>query len=517
MSVQPSDPKNPNDTIDPKIAPVVSEPAEADIDLSLEDISVEASPETPRAPESPEPEPLESTPAPEVPQEVVPPVIPAKKAKSNKLVVILLVVLALVGAGVAWMLLSKKDVAVNSTDTTQQEQVARLGVAVTLIDGTAEFTKDNSKWSPLTTKTNLVEGDYVRAKESSRVVLTLDDGSAVRIGASSSLALESLEADNVVIQSEGGELYSRVVASATRSYTVSVDGSSYKAMGTAFRTIDTDLKSGVEVFHSGVEVDSDMTVTEGSAFYKEIADATKKGVVSALDINALKGDEFIKWCAEQDKKQTDLADKLGVLIDIDKPAEAPAPAPAPAPGKPVGITLSGSQDSYSANFSWSVNGVDTSNGYKLLRSKSNSKPTYSDKVAYISSEDTSYSLFVGDGETYYYRLCTYDDGACATYSDSVQVSTAKKEKPAIIAGAVTLSITDTTASWTFAGTAPNGFKLVMSTSPSPKYPGDYKKYVDGTSTSLPSDLDAGTYYVSVCKYTGDGCQDYSDDVVYIKP
>ena len=514
MSVQPTEPTNPNDVSEPKVVPQSSESPEADIDLSIDDTSVEAVVEAPVAPESPEPAPVVS----ESPQPVAPPEIPVKKPKSKKLLAIAILVLVLAVAGaLAWLLLGKKDDSSSSTDTAQQEQVARLGVAVTLVDGTAEFSKDNFNWTALTTDTDLVEGDYVRAKESSRVVLTLDDGSAVRIGASSSLGLESLEADNVVIQSEGGELYSRVVASSSRSYTVSVDGSSYKAMGTAFRTIDTTAKSGVEVFHSGVEVDSDVTVTEGSALYKENADATKKGVVSALDINALKSDEFIKWCAEQDKKQSDLADKLGVLTDIDKPAEAPAPAPTPTPGKPAGISLSGSQDSYSAKFSWSVNGVDVSEGYKLLRSKTNSKPGYSDKVAYISSKDTSYSLFVGDGETYYYRLCSYSDGACVSYSNTVQVATTKKEKPVVEAGAVTLSIADSTASWIFAGTAPNGFKLVMSTSPSPVYPTDYKKYVDGTSTSIPSDLDAGTYYVRVCKYTGDGCQDYSNEVTYVKP
>jgi len=512
--MQPTEPSNSDDVTEPIVSREVQSSDEAEIDLSLDGAIVSGTPEPPVSPQVPAVDPLlADTP------EVVVSAVPQKKPKSKKSIVILLIVAVLLAGGVvAWMLLANKDEnSSTSNESAQQDQAARLGVAVTLIDGTAEYSKNNTEWSALSTDTEIIEGDFVRAKENSRVVLSFDDGSAVRIAASSSLSLESLKPDNIVIQSEGGELYSRVVASSTRSYTVSVDGSSYKAMGTAFRTIDTDTKSGVEVFHSGVEVDSDMTVTEGSALYKETTDPTKKGVVSALDINALKGDEFIKWCADQDKKQADFVDKLGVLIDIDKPIATPAPTPTPMPGKPVGITLSGSQGNYSANFSWSVNGVDTTDGYKLLRSKSNSKPTYSDKVAYISAKDTSYSLYVGDGETYYYRLCTYDDGACASYSNTVQVATTKKPKPVVEAGEVVLAINATTASWTFAGTAPNGFKLVMSTSPSPKYPADSKKYVDGTSTSLPSDLDAGTYYVSVCKYTGDGCQDYSADVVYIKP
>lgn len=446
----------------------------------------------------------------------------AKKSGLNtKILISALIVIGLVGGFATGWIVNKNRSVENEIVETAEDSVARLGIAATVIEGTVEYSQDGETWQKLNAETDLVEGDSIRAAANSRAVLSLDDGSAIRLSAGSAVTLASLVATDVQIQSNGGEVYSRVVASSTRSYTVAVGDALYKAKGTAFRTFDSPTKNGVEVFHSAVEVNTETTITEGSAYFVENEDATKKNIVSSLDVEKLKDDTFLKWCIEQDKKETEFADKLGVLTEVEKPKVVAETPPPPAnTTKPVGISLSGSQDGYAANFSWSVNGVDVSSGYKLVRSKSSQTPTYPDNsVAYIEAGKSSYSLFVGDGLTYYYRICAYRGSGCVSYSNAVQVATAKKEKPQVQPGPLTLTISATTASWTVGGTAPYGFKLVMSVAPNPTYPGaEYKKYVESTSTSMFSEItDGTTYYVRVCKYTGDGCTDYSNQVEYVKP
>ncbi len=115
--MQPTEPTNPNDVSEPKVVPQSSESPEADIDLSIDDTSVEAVVEAPVAPESPEPAPVVS----ESPQPVAPPEIPVKKPKSKKLLAIAILVLVLAVAGaLAWLLLGKKDDSSSSTDTAQR-------------------------------------------------------------------------------------------------------------------------------------------------------------------------------------------------------------------------------------------------------------------------------------------------------------------------------------------------------------------------------------------------------------
>lgn len=443
--------------------------------------------------------------------------------KQKKWLGLTAVLIALVGAGYT-LFLKPEPVAlveIQTPETNVAVEMKRFGVAVGLVEGTVEYAADNNKWSTVDADVSLKEGDSIRTSGSSRVVLLIDDGSAVRLSENSEVKLTSLKIDDVVVSNIAGEVYNRVVTSDSRAYAVSVDDESYVAKGTAYRTFNTSTKKGVEVFQSTVEVGTKTTdVVEGNAYFTNSDVKEKEGVVSAIDLEALKSDEFIKWNAEQDKKSTEFAEKLGVLSDIDKPSKV-VEKPKPAASGTSGITLKGSQSGSSAVFSWSSTGVDTSEGFKLVRSSSNKTPTYPDNsIVYIEKGKSSYTFTDKDGGTYYYRLCAYRGDSCDSYSNMVTVTTDKKVKEVVEAGAVTLGITGNIASWTYAGTAPYGFKVVLGTSPNPTYEDGYKKlYSDSGNATLPSEgLTSGTtYYVRVCKYTDGGCQDYSNEVNYLAP
>ena len=70
--------------------------------------------------------------------------------------------------------------------------------------------------------------------------------------------------------------------------------------------------------------------------------------------------------------------------------------------------------------------------------------------------------------------------------------------------------------------ASKGFKVVYNKSGSPKYGVDKSSYISSSSqtSASVSNLEGGTYYVRVCKYTGSGCENYSNEksvVVESKP
>src|SRR5690606_39739614 len=106
------------------------------------------------------------------------------------------------------------------------------------------YKRADSDWQPIDNDTQLAEGDQVRTHGYSRTVLTLDDGSVVRLNAESLVSLTSLDATDIEITQEMGTVYSRVVPS-DRGFRVVLDGDTYEALGTAFATSRNMSDSGV--------------------------------------------------------------------------------------------------------------------------------------------------------------------------------------------------------------------------------------------------------------------------------
>src|SRR5690606_13316297 len=159
---------------------------------------------------------------------------------------------------------------------------------------------------------SLGEGDSVRTGSESRLVLTLDDGSAIRLDANTTIKLTSLTANQVNVEHLDGIAYSSIVPSETRTYTVVVDGTTYQAVGTAFATIKSETENGVRVFESSVRVNGSAdAVPEGKEFFQTAADTKREGLISDIDIDALVKDTFINWNVSLDEKDTTFKEKLG--------------------------------------------------------------------------------------------------------------------------------------------------------------------------------------------------------------
>lgn len=441
--------------------------------------------------------------------------------KNKNFALVGVVAVAVIGLTIFAVLSSHKSTPTEETTTSQIVANKEFGVAVGLVEGVVEYSEDAKNWKPLTAETDLTEGNRVRTANDSRAVLLIDDGSAVRMSGSSEVTLTSLNTDSIVVTNNLGEVYNRVTASETREYKVVVNENTYKAKGTAYRTFNREAKKGVEVFQSSVEFVSDKTeVPEGSYYYTKHEQTDKQGAVLALDIEALKDDSFLKWNSEEDKKVSEFASKLGILTEIDKPKVTPTPtsAPTPKPTASSGIVLSGTQSEYSVVFSWKVSGIDTSKGFKLVRSSKTTAPTYPDNtVTYIEAGKTSYTLYVGDDTKYSYRLCAYKEKTCESYSNTVSVATLKKVKEQPQAGPVSLSLSGNDLSWTIGGTAPYGYKIVIGTVTGPTIESNIAKYyTDSTNYGLnPAEFTSDSnYYIKVCKYYEGTCSDYSNEVIY---
>ena len=351
-------------------------------------------------------------------------------------------VLVLGGGAAAFALLYQAPVPeAQVADTTQVKQVAKMGVAVTLVDGAAEYQRGAGAWQALTDDSQLKEGDAVRTADG-RVVLTLDDGSALRLDANTNVTLTSLVATDVKIAQTGGTAYSRVVPS-ERSYTVTVDGAEYKALGTAFSTINHTDEKGVQVYQSSVKVKGVTdAVTEGKQYFKASADAALKDKVTDINLDTAAENEFLQWNLGEDEKVDTFKSKLGVLPKVKERAEQKAKEQEEATEKEKTTKKDGKNEqkdkvtrgsitatAQGTTINWSYTGKAV-HGYKLVYSKNTNTPTFGfdNAIYYSDPASTSGKLSNIDGlpsGTYWVRICAYTAGSesepCVDYSNTVNV------------------------------------------------------------------------------------------------
>lgn len=442
--------------------------------------------------------------------------------KFKKKPVILLAVLLLLAASAAayYLIFAGKS----SSDSPPAE-ISRIGVAPTVVDGEAVHISDSGERT-LTVNSILSEGDSVRTAAGGRVVLTFDDGSALRLDSSTRVRLASLAANDVRVEQLEGVAYSRVVASG-RSYSVEVDGTAFVAEGTAYTTHNTAAAKGVQVVHSSVKVSGeDESVAEGKQYYKEHENSELKGRQTDLDPETLKNSSFMLWNIELDEKSDLFKDKLGFFNKV-KEALGEQPAQEGQDQTGDGIKLAAKNDSKGTVLSWSVSGIDASGGFVIVRSKKTAAPSFgSDESVKVDSKTRSYTWKSDKEGTFWYRVCAYKDKkTCANYSNVVEMPAVYIPPEPVVSGNVTLTgpaEDGRTISWAgYGGTAPHGFKILISTGSDPTYPTHAVDLVSGTSYIVKDKhLQTGTNYVRVCKYTAgsqtEKCIDYSNSVTLTK-
>ncbi len=447
-------------------------------------------------------------------------------AKHKVLVFVSVAVLLVVAMAAAYFVVAGgKDEPVATT--TQKKAVVLLGAEASVVDGLAEVSKDGKKWTVLKAGDTVVVGQTVRTAADGRVVIAIDDGSAVRVNNSSVVKVVSLQTKNIRFSNESGELYARVVPS-DRTFVVAVKDETYTAKGTAYKTINREQTQGVEVYHSAVAVGVVKTdVAEGKRYYQVNPDAALVKKTTDIPADQLTTDAFLAWNLEQDKKATEYADKLGYLTTLEQKRleaaqKAAAPKPvATAPVSTAGIKLTATKTDTGVKLNWTLSGVTAEKGFKIVMGKS-ANPTFGvDSATYVSSStERSYTWTLKDGKTYNFRVCTYTGDGCTNYSNNAS-ATAPKYESSYPTPSGSLSLTQVgnkNVEWTLNGSAPNGYKLVWSTSPSPVYPGSSAAYYDkGASNGAIGASADGTYYVRVCMYTGSGCINYSNQITVTLP
>ncbi|MCA9387107.1 FecR domain-containing protein [Candidatus Dojkabacteria bacterium] len=414
-----------------------------------------------------------------------------------------------------------------------------LKAAVTYTEGDVEVMLEDGRWVDLGDQETLEQGDSFRVVGEGKGILTLDDGSAIRLASNTTINLTSLDAMDIVITNEGGEVYTRMDKS-ERSFTVETADATYTSLGTAYKTVQTSDKKGVYVYESKVEVKptnvDKVVVNEGEKYFLN----QEKQAITYEDTT----DSFSKFNKEQDKQEFGSEAKVFTNLENQKmeqeknaaeesqiKQEAQEQNQVQVQQNASGsISLGGHADASAGGIylNWVPSNLDVSQGFKVVFSKSNSSPMFGvDSAKYYSDAGTR-SAFIpfADGKTYHFRVCRYTGNGCDTYSNTMTITapgTAKSGSGSEgqVSGVNSISLKSTgggNVMWAANGYSKQGFKVVWSLVSNPTYPNrstDKYIYLSDPSSSSASvyQFDGpGTYYVRVCEYLGGSCGAYSNQI-----
>jgi predicted small secreted protein len=432
-------------------------------------------------------------------------------SKSKKRILILGVIIGLLiiacGIGVFYLL-------------TQKDPVSKYAAEVSYVDGQVEKSAIKGTWIEIKNSDTVRQGDSIRVSDGGRAIITLDDGSAIRMSDDSRIRLTSLDPKNIKITNEEGEVYTRVVK-ADRPFVVGVNDETYRSLGTAYKTVNTETEKGVFVYANNVmNTTKNIQIAEGKKFYKEY-DANSSLVNKVLNMSEkeIANDEFVQWNKQQDLKDDTFKKEMGVLetkkTEAGKSKEQEASSPKAETPSSATIILSAYASSSGVNLSWTTSGIDSSKGFKIVKSTSMNPVYPGNSYAYVTSGN-SYSWKITDGKTYYFRVCQYTGGGCGVYSNNAQATA-----PNVASGevkSITLSGSSKNISWSVDGYSENGFKVVWSKSSGPTYPNrstdkyHYASSPETKSYTIYAFDGSGVYYVRVCEYLGGSCGIYSNQI-----
>jgi hypothetical protein len=431
--------------------------------------------------------------------------------------------LLLIIVGVITLIMTKdnKTETANEESIVMQDEAAKLGMAITLKEGTLQIkSTETGEWEDATVDTEISEGSEIRTVgATSRAVIAFDDGSALRLDANSETEFETVTVERIVIKHVSGYTYNRVLPSETLKYVVNSSDAQYEALGTAFKTASTGDEQSVEVYDSSVvETSTNKTPKSGEKLTViNKTDPSKNGEVEKLDIEAVKNDPFIQWNKELDELDENFKKNLGFLSDFIPPALTI--------NKSDGEVVLLEPDAKEGTIE--ISGKTESGAKLTVLSKSQPGAATLDVTVGGDGTFTTPVLTAPVGDAIF--EFTAKDRAGNATTKTLRITFQRKSQP-VAGNAVSFVLIGdkkgdkVELSWKFNGlNAPDGVKIVYGQETNPVFGAVKTKsiYADkGSSTSFKiEELKDGKNYIRACVYDKNSgtCGQYSNQIIIELP
>lgn len=277
----------------------------------------------------------------------------------------------------------------------------------------------------------------------------------------------------------------------------------------------TEPASGTEVKDANVTIKG-VTDPEATVYVNEVEVDNNDGSFEK-SVNLAEGENVIKVKAK-DEEGNETIEEIKVKYtkeDDEEEEEQKEETPAGS------LSLSASAQSDGVHLSW-VKFDGELKYYKVVRSETNPNLKYpEDGYIKVITDINATSMIDYDaknGKSYYYRICAVNTAKEVICGNVVQVTSQNSEEEQSSSTQVSASAQATAGGvnifWDITGDAPKGFKIVISESANPTYPGaQYAQYVSADTRSYTwSGLPQKALHIRVGAYDGGSVYAYSNDV-----
>lgn len=461
--------------------------------------------------------------------------VQVKPKNKNKIIIGIIISLIIILVGVGTYYYFNKNQ--KNSSNTQSEIKNQMGANIQLIEGSVMVQKENSdRFEEAKANDSVYKNYKIKTGESSKAVLVFDTGDIARLDSNTEVKIIEISSKNIKIENLGGEVYSRVDHVDGKNYEVVVSDYSASAIGTAYSTKYNTKDNNLEYKVLDNKIKISKLNKELNAGQKAKLN-TVSGVMEESNLeNSDIHNGFIAWNKDQDLSS---GKPLGALEIVKKNEEQKQQENNQNQNQNnsqtenqtlASLGLSGWTTENGVALSWQANNLDVSKGFKVIKAEANGTPVYpGNDYQYLSSPSSNYYEWgLQNGETYSFRVCTYNGSGCSFYSNIINVTAPNKNSSSSSTSSASvnsISLSGSTAgvgkvnlSWSIDGNSPKGFKIVWSKNSGPTYPlrsGDTYHYLSnsGARADSISGLESGqTYYFRVCEYLGGKCGLYSNEI-----
>jgi hypothetical protein len=306
---------------------------------------------------------------------------------------------------------------------------------VTYLEGTAWILSEGVN-TPIYEDDEIEEGNTIETGEESKLTLSLEGGSILRLGPATKVVLTNLDSLDLAFSEEAGSLFAYVEKGVGR-FVVAAGEVSVEAVGTAF-SVEREEEVQVNVYESSVKVKEKETETnvEENSTWVQGTEAPE-----TLNSTEVANDNFLQWALEEEIRRMEAEivsqvappenaeDKEAYIatlkaLGVDKKELLRQAYLKTTTGEVGTITLTGEKTPEGAvALSWTANGLAEA-GYKIVWSKTPGKAYPGDKRTFnplYGYEKTLGPMKPGTG-TWYFRVCEWLGETCGVYSNELSFS-----------------------------------------------------------------------------------------------
>jgi len=372
----------------------------------------------------------------------------------------------------------------------------------------------------------LTEGDEIITEKNTRLVLSFEDGSVIRVGEGASVVLSSLIPASMTVQNQRGIVYARVNKDAGHQFAIKAKSYTVTSLGTSFSVENVDAVK-VKVYESSVKVTDDQTKSAESTEVKAKQQWQENTQVSKLNDAEVQQNAFLAWSLSQDS----LVPNVSPIVTATPSATPITPATSVTPSpilKP--IALSASVQTNGIHLIWEAPpGVNISKGVRVIKG-SGSNPSYPTDMSteVLDPAIHSYTWDIKDSATWHFRVCQIVGTGCGVYSNDVSARAPTPEGNVVASQVTSIAlkgqrIGDAVVglTWKPQGLPGYGYAVLWSKNHDPALPirnGDFVQTITD-----PNDIDEeirnvemhATYYFRVCELLGTTCATYSNEIMVV--